>query len=74
MLGFYDGQDHGIPLESVEQMRAALTAAGRDDSEIIVYPDAGHGFHADYRPSYNKADAELAWKRAMDWFASHGLN
>lgn len=68
VLGFYGGQDQGIPLESVEQMRAALTAAGREDSEIIVYPDAGHGFHADYRPSFDAAAAGDAWARLSALF------
>ena len=53
VLGLYGGADQGIPLESVEQMRAALKAAGTT-SEIVVYPDAPHGFNADYRPSYRK--------------------
>lgn len=69
VLGFYGGQDQGIPLESVEQMRAALAAAGREDSEIIVYPEAGHGFHADYRPSFDAAAAQDAWARLSAHFA-----
>jgi len=75
VLGAYGGKDAGISQESVDKMRVALaegSAAGKA-SRIDVYPDAGHGFHADYRPSYNKADAEQAWKRAMEWFAEHGL-
>lgn len=71
VLGLYGGKDAGIPLASVEQMRAAL-AQGRSGSEIVVYPDAGHGFHADYRPSYAEADARDGWKRCLDWFRRHG--
>ncbi len=71
VLGLYAGKDRGIPLESVEQMRAALKAAGKTDSEIVVYPDAQHGFHADYRPSYDAAAAADAWKRATAWFEHH---
>jgi len=41
--------------------------------EIVVYPDAGHGFHADYRPSYNAADAADGWKKALAWFHDHGV-
>ena len=52
-------------------MRSAL-AAGKSGSEIVVYPDAPHGFHADYRPSYREATAREAWRRALDWFAAHG--
>jgi carboxymethylenebutenolidase len=71
VLGLYGGQDQGIPLATVEQMRAALKAAG-NKSEIIVYPDAPHGFNADYRPSYRKEAASDAWSRMLDWFKQHG--
>jgi len=71
VLGLYGGKDKGIPLDSVEAMRAALKAAGKTDSEIIVYPDADHGFHADYRPTYKADDAADAWKRSTEWFKKH---
>ncbi|MBX3683336.1 MAG: dienelactone hydrolase family protein, partial [Thauera sp.] len=64
VLGLYGGQDQGIPLADVEKMQAALSAAG-GRSTIHVYPDAPHAFHADYRPSYRKAEAEDGWKRAL---------
>ena len=77
VLGLYAGKDAGIPLEGVEAMRAAL---GREDasaaakaSSIMVYPEAGHGFHADYRASYRAADAEDAFKRALAFFRAQGL-
>jgi len=73
VLGFYGGKDAGIPLEQVEAMRKALKAAG-SQSEIIVYPDAQHGFNADYRPSYNEADAKDAWRRMLDWFKKYGAS
>ncbi len=72
VLGLYGGRDTGISLSSVEQMKAAL-AKGKSGSEIVVYPDAGHGFHADYRPSYAEADAKDGWKRCLDWFRRHGV-
>jgi carboxymethylenebutenolidase len=53
-------------------MRAGLKAAGKDD-EIKVYADAGHGFHADYRASYNEADAKDAWARMLAFFKAHGI-
>jgi len=53
-------------------MRKALKDAGKD-SEIVVYPDAQHGFNADYRPSYNKEAAEDGWKRLLEWFKKHGV-
>ncbi len=71
VLGLYGGKDQGIPLETVEQMRVAL-AKGKSGSRIIVYPDAPHGFHADYRPSYRKEDAQAAWQAMLDWFKQHG--
>ena len=60
IIGLYAGKDGGIPQEAVEQMRAALKAAG-NPSEIIVYPDVLHGFHGDYRPFYNEAAATDGW-------------
>lgn len=71
VLGLYGGADQGIPLETVEQMRAALKAAGKP-SEIVVYPDAPHGFFADYRPSYRPEPAKDGWKRLLEWFRKHG--
>ncbi len=53
-------------------MRQAL-ATGHSGSEIIVYPDAPHGFHADYRPSYREQPARDGWSRALGWFQSHGV-
>ena len=68
VLGLYGELDQGIPLESVDQMRAALAATGRTDSEIIVYPGAHHGFHADYRPMFNPEAARDAWARMTALF------
>ncbi len=70
VLGLYGGQDQGIPLTDVEAMREALAAAG-SRSEIVVFPDAPHAFHADYRPSYRKAAAEEGWQRLLAWFSAH---
>lgn len=71
VLGLYGGADAGIPNDTVEQMRAALKAAGKK-SEIHLYPDMPHGFHADYRASYRKEAAEDGWKRLLAWFKKHG--
>ena len=71
VLGLYGGKDQGIPLESVEAMRKEL-AKSKSKSEIIVYPEAPHGFHADYRPSYRKETAEDGWARLLAWFKKHG--
>ncbi len=71
--GLYGGQDAGIPVEHVEQMRAALKAAGNTVSEIIVYPEAPHAFYADYRPSFRKEAAEDGWQQMQAWFKQHGV-
>jgi len=71
VLGLYGGKDQGIPADQIEQMRAALKAADKT-AEIIVYPDAGHGFNADYRPSYNEAAAKDGWAHMLAWFRKYG--
>ena len=73
MLGLYGGDDSGIPNEGVEQMRAALKAAGNIRCEIVLYPGTPHAFHADYRPSYRQTEAEDGWRRCLAWFKAHGL-
>ena len=71
VLGLYAGQDRGIALDTVEMMRAALAAGDDTGSEIVVYPEASHGFHADYRVSYDAAAAEDGWRRLLAHFAVH---
>ncbi|MFO1327539.1 MAG: dienelactone hydrolase family protein [Rubrivivax sp.] len=71
VLGLYGGDDGGIPNDTVEQMRKALTAAGQARSEIVLYPGMPHAFHADYRPSYRKDAAEDGWRRCLAWFGRH---
>jgi len=75
VLGLYGGADGGIPLDTVETMKAALAAGSpaARKSEFVVYPDAPHAFHADYRPSYRKEAAEDGWRRCLAWFRTHGV-
>jgi carboxymethylenebutenolidase len=73
VLGLYGGQDASIPLDHVEQMRAALKGAGNAACDIVVYPEAPHAFYADYRPSYRKDAAEDGSKRMQEWFRKHGV-
>jgi carboxymethylenebutenolidase len=79
VLGLYGGQDGGIPLTTVNQMKDALAEAGAKGnlaakaSEFVVYPQAPHAFHADYRPSSRKDAAEDGFKRALEWFKGHGV-
>lgn len=68
VLGLYGGQDSGIPNDTVKAMNDALAAAGKTDSQIILYDDAPHGFHADYRASYREADAKDGWERLLALF------
>ena len=72
VLGLYAGHDQGTPESDVEKMREALKKAGKNGS-IMIYPDAQHGFNADYRPSYNAADAQDGWKRMLIWFQAYGV-
>lgn len=72
VLGLYGGQDQGIPLDDVESMREALKKAG-SKSQLHVYPEAPHAFHADYRPTYRKEFAEDGWRRMLAWFRANGL-
>ena len=75
VLGLYGGQDSGIPLDTVDKMKVALAAgsAAAKKSEFVVYPDAPHAFHADYRPSYRKDAADDGWKRCLAWFKAQGV-
>lgn len=70
LLGLYGGKDAGIPVSDVQAAAAKATAAGKT-ATIRVFEDAPHGFHADYRPSYRKTDADAGWQAMLDWFAKH---
>ena len=75
VLGLYGGADTGIPLASVAKMQAALATGSpaARASRFVVFPDAPHAFHADYRSSYRQAAAEAAWREGLDWFEQHGV-
>jgi carboxymethylenebutenolidase len=79
VLGLYGGQDTGIPLDTVEQMKTALAGAGAAGnaaaraSEFVIYPDSPHAFHADYRPTYRAGPAQDGFKRALEWFKAKGV-
>jgi carboxymethylenebutenolidase len=75
VLGLYGEKDGGIPLDTVDKMKAALAAgnAASRASQFVVYPDAPHAFHADYRPSFRQGPAEDGWKRALEWFKANGV-
>ena len=73
VLGLYGALDQGISQTDVEAMRAALKAAGKTGSDLHVYADAPHGFHADYRDSYREADAKDGWARMLAFFRANGV-
>lgn len=75
VLGLYGEKDTGIPLDTVDKMKAALAggSAAARRSQFQIYPDAPHAFHADYRPTFRQTAAEDGWKRCLDWFREHGV-
>jgi carboxymethylenebutenolidase len=72
VLGLYGGSDRLISVESIQTMRQRLVQSN-SPSEIVVYPDASHGFHADYRDSYAKEAAVDGWQRLQVWFRRHDV-
>lgn len=75
VLGLYGEKDGGIPLDTLDKMKTALAAGGApaQASQFVVYPEAPHAFHADYRPSFRQGPAEDGWKRCLAWFSANGL-
>lgn len=59
-------KDAGIPLSDVETIKSK-----RPEVEVFIYPGAQHGFHCDERASYDRASADVAWPRSMEFFAKH---
>ena len=76
VLGLYGEKDGGIPLDTLDKMKAVLATgnAASKASQFVVYPDAPHAFHADYRPSFRKEAAEDGFKRCLEWFQANGVS
>ena len=72
LLGLYGADDTESDLNAVRAAASAARQAGKQ-VEIVVYPDAGHGFHADYRPSYNAAAATQSWQQALAFLREQGV-
>jgi carboxymethylenebutenolidase len=72
LLGLYGDKDTGISPFDVRVAAERAVKAGKT-VEIVFYADAGHGFHADYRPSYNPVDAADGWQRMLAWFKQYGM-
>ncbi|MBW8881141.1 MAG: dienelactone hydrolase family protein [Asticcacaulis sp.] len=68
VLGLYAENDSNIPLATVQHMNDVLSASHKSPSQLVVMPGTQHGFHADYRSSYNAEQAQLGWKNCLDWF------
>jgi len=67
-LAIFGGIDSLVPTSDIDALRAAWV--GRDDCEIVVYPDADHGFvHAPERQTHRPDDAADAWRRALAFVA-----
>ena len=75
VLGLYAGADGGIPVNKVAEMQSALANGNKNSkaSTFILYPNVPHAFHADYRPTYRKAEAEAGWKEMLAWFKQNGV-
>jgi carboxymethylenebutenolidase len=77
VLGLYGGDDAGIPVTSVNNMKEALAQAANKGnkaakaSEFVLYPDAPHAFHADYRASFRAGPAADGWSRAIAWLKQY---
>jgi len=69
-LGLF-GENDKSPTPDDAKKLGELVKAQNPNIEIVIYPGAGHGFHADYRPSYNKVAADDAWKRCTGWFEKY---
>jgi carboxymethylenebutenolidase len=72
VLALYGGKDQGIPQSLVEARQKACEAAHKT-CEFKTYPDAPHGFNADYRPSYRADAAKDGWDRMLAWFKQYGV-
>jgi carboxymethylenebutenolidase len=75
VLGLYGGKDGGIPVDTVAKMQNALAQGSKaaQASRFVLFPDAPHAFHADYRPSYRKDAADEGWTQTLAWFKAHGV-
>lgn len=74
VLGLYAGKDQGIPQKDVDAMVATLVRTKKVGSDIVVYPEAQHGFHADYRATYDQAAATDGWRRMLAYFEAYGVS
>ena len=70
MLGVYSDDPNDFANEGLDDLRAALEAAGITH-QINVYPDSQHAFHNDTGQRYSEAAALAAWSDTLDWFGRY---
>jgi carboxymethylenebutenolidase len=71
VLGLFAGKDQFVTPQVARDVDAAIKKAGKQ-SEIHIYPNADHAFFNDERPDvYDKAAAQDAWRRTLDFFRQH---
>lgn len=68
LIGFYGVEDERIT-SGVPAFEEAMRAAGHE-IEVHIYPDTGHAFFNDTRPSYRIDAARDAWARTLALFAA----
>ncbi len=74
VLLHFGGLDSSIPLEEVRLIESALAANGKKSAEVVVYPNAPHGFFCDQRKDYSPDAARLAWTRTLEFLREHLLS
>ena len=67
LLGLFGEEDQSPPPADVRKFEDLLKR-GNPNVEIVIYPKAGHAFHADYRPNYRPEAAKDGWVRCVAWF------
>jgi carboxymethylenebutenolidase len=65
LLAFFGGRDEYIPMDQIEQVRA------RHPDDVVVYPEAQHGFMRDGSDTYDEEAAADAWTRLLAFFAGN---
>ncbi|HWW43802.1 MAG TPA: dienelactone hydrolase family protein [Acidimicrobiia bacterium] len=64
LLLFFGGTDEYVPAKAIEQVRET-------HPDVVVYPEAGHGFMRDGSSSYDASAAADAWQRLLGFFGQH---
>ncbi len=65
LLCFFGGRDEWIPADDIALVEK------HHPGQVVVYPDAEHGFMRDGSKNYDETAATDAWQRLLDFFATH---